>query len=163
MDVRSEDVNSIDSLILALYDSVSFKPRSEPDWKRFRTLFHPEARLIPPRSKKDSPSLPMDVDAFIEKVRTNFVSEDISNKGFSEFELARRTSAFGRVAQVFSIYESRFDGGSAPLNRGIYSLQLVNELGRWWVLTILWENENSLQPIPDEYLYGNRSVQESGR
>jgi len=163
MDVRSEDVNSIDSLILALYDSVSFKPRSEPDWKRFRTLFHPEARLVPPRSKKDSPSLPMAVDAFIEKVRANFVSEDISNKGFCEFELARRTSAFGRVAQVFSIYESRFDGGSAPLARGIYSLQLVNELGRWWVLTILWENENSLQPIPDEYLYGNRSVQEGVR
>jgi len=162
MDVRSEDVNSIDSLILALYDSVSFKPRSEPDWKRFRTLFHPEARLVPPRSKKDSPSLPMDVDAFIEKARTNFVSEDVSQKGFSEFELARRTSAFGRVAQVFSIYESRFDGGSAPLARGIYSLQLVNELGRWWVLTILWENETSLQPIPEEYLYGNRSVHEGG-
>lgn len=162
MDVRSDDVDSIDSLILALYDSVSFKPRNQPDWKRFRTLFHPEARLVPPRSKRDSPSLPMNVDAFIEKVRTNFVSEDVSKKGFSEFELARRTSAFGRVAQVFSIYESRFDGGSAPLARGIYSLQLVHEQERWWVLTILWENENSLQPIPAEYLYGNSATGESG-
>lgn len=161
MDARPDDVNSIDSLILALYDSVSFKPRSQPDWKRFRTLFHPDAYLVPPRSKKENPSLPMNVDAFIEKVRANFVSEDVANKGFSEFELARRTNAFGRVAQVFSIYESRFDGGSAPLARGIYSVQLVHEQGRWWVLTILWENETSLQPIPEEYLYGDNAVGES--
>lgn len=158
MDARSDDVSSIDSLILALYDAVSFKPRSQPDWNRFRTLFHPDARLVPPRAKRENPSRPLNVDAFIEKVSTNFVSEDVTRRGFSSFELARRTNAFGRLAQVFSIYESRFDGGSAPLARGIYSLQLVHEQNRWWVLTILWENENSLQPIPDEYLYGGQSA-----
>jgi hypothetical protein len=42
-----KDVESIDSIIEALYASISGEKGEERDWDRFRNLFIPEAKLIP--------------------------------------------------------------------------------------------------------------------
>src|ERR1700733_7030080 len=41
---RAEDVKSLDSILLAIYDVIS-GPAGDRDWKRFRSLFVPQARF----------------------------------------------------------------------------------------------------------------------
>ncbi len=41
------DVASVDAIVAALYDVISGPAGQARDWDRFRSLFHPSARLIP--------------------------------------------------------------------------------------------------------------------
>jgi hypothetical protein len=54
---------------------------------------------------------------------------------------------------VWSTYEARRALVDAvPFLRGINSIQLVREGGRWWVLNIGWEQEADAGPIPPAFL-----------
>ena len=51
--------------------------------------------------------------------------------------------------QIFSTYESRHDAKDAkPFARGINSFQLYYDGSRWWVVTILWQEETPENPLP---------------
>ena len=74
-------------------------------------------------------------------------------QGFFEREAARHTDAFGNIAQVFSSYESRHAKDDAkPFQRGINSIQLMNDGKRWWVVTVFWQGEDEKNPLPEKYL-----------
>ena len=45
--VDSSDVESPEAIVEALVASVSSKAGERPDWDRYRSLFLPEARLVP--------------------------------------------------------------------------------------------------------------------
>ena len=52
-----------------------------------------------------------------------------------------------------STYETYWsEEDAAPFMRGINSIQLLYKDGRWWVVTIFWDNESPENPIPAEYL-----------
>ena len=90
----------------------------------------------------------LDVDGFIARVEPYF-----EKNGFYEMEIARRTEQFGRLAQVWSTYESRHDPADPePYMRGINSIQLFNDGNRWWILNIYWQQESDEHPIPEKYL-----------
>jgi hypothetical protein len=72
-------------------------------------------------------------------------------KGFVERQVSRRVDRFGHMAQVFSTYETRLDGDTALLARGINGIQLFWDETRWWVVTIMWDAETPTQRIPTEY------------
>lgn len=151
--VNPSDVASQDSIVKSLYESVSFLPGRQPDYDRLRSLFHPEGRLIPSKGDKESSVAVLDVDAFITRSREHVVLSGMERKGFSETEIARRSQAFGNIIHVFSTYESRNTVNDAePMQRGINSIQLLKEQGRWWVLNILWDVERPGNPIPRPYL-----------
>lgn len=71
---------------------------------------------------------------------------------FTEKEIARKVNQFGNIAQVFTTYE--FEAATQPpmKQRGINSIELVKEQGRWWVMSISWEDESATLPIPQQYL-----------
>jgi hypothetical protein len=145
---KPSDVNSIDSIVKAVYAVIS-GPGGTRDWDRFRSLFFPGARLIPTGKGPDGSArarvaTPED---YIERSGQVFAKE-----AFYEREKARRTEQFGNIAHVFSTYESRHSPDAAPFQRGINSIQLFNDGKRWWVLTIVWDAERPDSPIPDEYL-----------
>lgn len=74
-------------------------------------------------------------------------------KDFNEKEISRMTEVFGRIAHAFSTYESRFsESDLKPFGRGLNSIQLLNDKGRWWVFTVFWADERAEGPIPAEYL-----------
>ncbi len=59
----------------------------------------------------------------------------------------------GQMAQVFSTYEASSGAdGSGPLGRGINSIQLWSDGRRWWVMSVLWDDERPGNAIPPEYL-----------
>ena len=53
--------------------------------------------------------------------------------------------------QVFSTYEThRTSADTLPLH-GINSIQLFNDGTRWWVVSVLWDNERPNKPLPAEF------------
>lgn len=154
MKVNPADAESIDSIISLSYELISGRAGEKRDWERMRTLFIPDARLIPTNRKlgarhgEGELPLVLDFEAYMGRVREYFETND-----FYEVEIARRTEQFDRIAHVFSTYESRNrrDEGR-PFMRGINSIQLFNDGRRWWIVTIFWQQEHADQPIPSQYL-----------
>ena len=147
------DVNSIDSIIAALYNVISGPAGKKRDWDRMRSLFVPGARLIPtgPRQAGSYGSRVMTVDEYIERASGLF-----EKAGFYETEAARVTERFGQIAHAFSTYESRHaTGDEKPFQRGINSIQLMNDGKRWWVVTIFWQGEDENNPLTEKYLKRN--------
>lgn len=150
---NQRDVESIDAIIAATYDVISGPAGKKRDWARERSLFYPGARLIPTatvpgKTDVDLAPLVLDVEGYIQRVEPLFARE-----GFYETEVARRTEQFGRIAQVWSTYESRHEPSEAkPFMRGINSLQLFNDGERWWILSIYWQHESKQHPLPEKYL-----------
>ena len=147
---KPDDVKSIDSIITALYDVISGDKGQERDWGRFRSLFVPGARLIPVAKPQDG-SAPtarvLEVEEFVK-----FAAESSKQQGFFENEIAHKVEQFGAIAHVFSTYESKHEKDGKPFDRGINSIQLMNDGTRWWVVTIYWDRESPATPIPAEYL-----------
>jgi hypothetical protein len=145
------DVASIDAIITAAYDGISGPAGKKRDWDRERSLYYPGARLIPTAKPGENDGLApkiLDVDGFIARVGPYFAEH-----GFYEKEIARRTEQFGQIAHVWSTYESRHNPDDPePFMRGINSIQLFHDGSRWWIVTIYWQQESSIDSIPAKYV-----------
>jgi hypothetical protein len=143
------DVASIDAIITAVYDCISGPAGEKRNWERERSLYYPGARLIPTGRPSTEPAPEMlDVEGFIARVES-FVTE----QGFYEKEIARRTEQFGQIAHAWSTYESRHDPSDPePFMRGINSIQLFNDGKRWWIVSIYWQHESAQHLLPEKYL-----------
>jgi hypothetical protein len=145
------DVESIDAIIAAAYEAISGPAGKKRDWERERSLYYPGARLIPTASPAEPHALApqiLDIEGFIARVEPYFAEH-----GFYETEIARRTEQFGRIAHVWSTYESRHNPDDPePFMRGINSIQLFHDGNRWWIVSIYWQQENAEHLIPQKYL-----------
>ena len=144
---KPEDVKSIDSILAALYNVIS-GPAGERDWNRFRSLFLPGATLTSAGKDRDGiiRVRPRTVEGYVSGAGGYF-----SQHGFFESPIVSRVQTFGNVAQVFCSYESRGAASEAPFARGINSIQLANDGKRWWIVSILWDEERSDNPLPKEF------------
>lgn len=147
-EAKAEDVQSTDAIVKALYDVISGPP-GERDWKRFHSLFIPEARMAVSGKRPDGSAMyrSFTPDQYQERAGAMFLKE-----GFFENSVHNVVEQFGQEAHVWSTYESRHEKGGQPFARGINSIQLVNDGKRWWVVSILWDSERPDNPIPDKYL-----------
>lgn len=142
------DVDSVEHIVAAAYDSIS-GPAGPRNWDRLRSLFYPDARLIPSRGDNSGKvgANTLSVEQYIERGKQYFDKE-----GFYEASVANRIEIWDHIAHVWSTYESRHATGEKPFARGINSFQLLYDGTRWWVLTIYWEGEEPGHPLPEKYL-----------
>jgi hypothetical protein len=158
-EANPSDVSSIDAIVTAAYDSISGPAGEKRNWDRERSLYYPGARLIPTArpmtsgewqvtsENKIAPQI-LDIEGFIARVEPFF-----KENGFYEKEIARRTEQFGQIAHVWSTYESRHNADDPePFMRGINSIQLFYDGSRWWIVTIYWQQESLVDPIPAKYV-----------
>ncbi len=143
---RPADVTTIDSVLTALYSTISGPVGQPRQWDRFLTLFHPNAHMVPTRcgpTRCVAPFLtPQEYQGRADSVLTTM--------GFREVELARRTDRFGAIAQAYSSYASYRAQESAPFSRGINSVQLFWDGTRWWIVSIIWDDERPGLSLPAE-------------
>jgi hypothetical protein len=141
---KPEDVKSIDSIMHAIYDTIS-GPVGDRDWSRFRSLFFPQARFTDTKKSAQGEITisTWSVDEFVHDAGAVFQKES-----FYESSIVNQVSSFGNIAQVFSSYESRHQPAEKPFQRGVNSVQLLNDGKRWWVLSILWDSERPDNPLP---------------
>ncbi len=145
-----EDVESIDAIIAALYDVISGPAGEKRDWDRFRSLFVPEAKLIPtgfPENGDRARARFSSVDAYIE-TSGPFLEE----RGFFESEIGRVTERFENIAHAFSTYDSRWTPEGDVFQRGINSIQLLWDGERWWISNIMWRGVGPEFEIPGKYM-----------
>lgn len=148
--IDSTKVLTLDRTIKTLYEVISAEKGEDRNWKQFKFLFYPEAKLIATGMNAD----------YEYKAKYLTPQQYIKNSeewlkinGFIEKEIHRKVNAFGNIAHVFSTYES-YHGkdDKEPFMRGINSIQLINDEDRWWIVNIFWAQETEEQPIPKAYL-----------
>lgn len=144
----SDDLAAIQAAVHEVYAIISGPQGAPRDWDRLRSLFVSGARMIPQRRVPAGPVKVMDIDAYIERVDAVF-----KTMSFHEIEIAARVEVFGDIAHVLSTYESRHNADDPdPFMRGVNSIQLLRDAGRWRLVSVLWDVENDENPIPPEYL-----------
>jgi hypothetical protein len=144
------DTSSPEAIIAALYDVISGPAGVERDWDRFRSLFAPDARLIPTGRRPDGQHV-MRIQTPEDYIDTS--GPLLEEHGFFEHEIARIEERFGNVVHVWSTYEARRSANDPePFMRGINSIQLFDDGERWWIITVMWDSERTENPIPERYL-----------
>lgn len=145
---RPEDVASPEAIVRAMYDTLS-GPAGERNWYRLRSLFVNGARVVPMAGRagagEGSPALSL--AEWIEQVTPYLADND-----FYEAEIMNHADRFGSIMQVFSTYETRRDPGETAFARGINSIQLLFHDGRWWIVSVIWDQESKENPIPGEFM-----------
>jgi len=146
---RPEDVNSIEGIVKASYETISGGVGVPRQWGRDRTLFSSSVRYIA-MSKDKTGAV---------KVRTSDYQEYLDEsddflvkQGFREVELGRKIERFGNVATVLSGYEGKLTSTGKVVTRGVNIFSLYYDGKRWWIQTMLWDEEGSGNPIPAELL-----------
>ena len=145
-----KDVESVDTIIKALYEVISGEKGEERDWDRFRNLFHESGTLRSVNQDKNGEvkMTVMTPDQYIQRAGPYLI-----NNGFFEREIGRRSENYRFITHIFSTYDSRnSEKDKKPFTRGINSIQLLNSNNRWYVISILWNGETKENPIPRKYL-----------
>lgn len=145
-----QKVKTLDSTVETLYAVISGDKGEKRDWHLFKYLFTDGAQLTPFQTDAHG------------KVHATYLSPDdyversgayLENRGFFEKEIHRVTETYGNLVQIFSTYESYHSSkDTEPFARGINSIQLMKDRGRWYVANITWQGETDEFPIPDKYL-----------
>jgi hypothetical protein len=151
------DVDTVDHLVASLYDVISGPAGKARDWDRFRSLFLPDGRLgvvVPEMpATKDAPARKGDAvfltpDMYVQRDDSYFKTH-----GFFERSIANRVEEFGNLIHVWSTYESRHaENDSQPFTRGINSIQIVQARGRFWIASVLFDDERPGLKLPEKYL-----------
>lgn len=137
---------SIDELIATLYGCLSGPSELERPWNRFRACFWPGARLMPVRAEISGRAADVfDVEGYISS-RAPFLEKN----DFFETEVGRRTWSFGAIAHTLSAYEAKRSPGGAAFLRGVNSMQFFHDRVRWWILSVVWDNEAAANPPPGD-------------
>jgi hypothetical protein len=153
---KPEDVSSPEAILAAVYSVISGPKGQTRDWDRMRSLFLPDARLIPVTTVSATPGSPashtdavfLTIDGYIARS-----SARMTTTGFFEHAIHNEMQQFGNISQIWSTYESRHNADDpAPFARGINSFQLLKDGDRYWVVNIFWDAESPAHPIPAKYL-----------
>ena len=152
---KPADVHSSEAIINAVYSVISGGKNQPRDWNRMRSLFIPDARLIPSITVPATPGHPAHTDAVTHTVNDYIALNNkymVSN-GFFERSIHNDVEQFGNIVQIWSTYESRHNANDPkPFARGINSFQLLKDGDRYWVVNILWDDETPGHLIPTKYL-----------
>ena len=146
-DQYTDDVRSIDAIVDAYYDVIS--GASTDPWQYDRDAFLHAPNAIITRVLEDGST---EIHSLAEEYIPYLLApkEDIY-----EVELGREVTQFGQIAQVWSAYELRTDTAVATGMRGVNSIQLHFDQGRWWITSWLTQNESEENPIPNNLLGKN--------
>jgi hypothetical protein len=144
------DDPALASLLATFYANVSGPAGAPRPLADESAIFHREARLM--RSGVGPDGRPwlrvMTLEEYAADTAPFFAAND-----FHEIEVARHVERFGNVAWVRSVYEARRHPDDPELlKRGVNSLQLYHDGERWWVVSVLWDNERPGVDVPREWL-----------
>jgi len=146
---KPEDVSTIEGIVKASYETISGGVGVPRQWGRDRTLFAPSVRYISLSKNK----------AGEVKVRTSDYQEYLDEsddflvkEGFTEIEWGHEIKRFGNVATVLSSYEGRVQSTGKVVTRGVNIFSLYFDGKRWWIQTMMWDEEGPGNPIPANLL-----------
>lgn len=140
----AKDVKSVDAIINAYYDVVSGSSMEPWEFERDKYIHSDNAVItrLDEHGKAESHTL-----------EAEYIPIGLSPKeDFYEKELKRIVSKYGNIAQVWSAFEIRTDPKTETDIRGLNSIQLHYENGRWWIDSWTCEMESEKSPVVTEFM-----------
>jgi hypothetical protein len=134
LDARAQA--QVDELMRLFYEVISFEEGGNPDWASMESLFSKHARIVR--------ITPEAID-YLDLAGFKSMSEELIDVGaftsFFEREIARRIDCYGDVIHIASAYETKISPQAADyIERGINSLQVIREDGRWRIASLCWDD-----------------------
>jgi hypothetical protein len=148
IEARTEDVSTIEGIVTASYETISGGVGVARQWGRDRTLFDPNSRSVAIRV--DAKKGAIKTESMTEQDFADRSDASLVKDGFTERELKHVIKRFGNVATVLSSYEGSASG--KVIERGVNIFQLYFDGKRWWILSMVWDEERPGNPIPKELL-----------
>lgn len=140
----AEDVTSIDAIITAYYDVVSGASTEPWEFERDKFIHAKNAVITRLDENGAAESHPLEAE---------YVPIGLSAKqDFYEKELKRVFSQFGNMAQVWTAFEIRIDPTVESDTRGLNSIQLHYENGRWYIDSWTCEMESDRSRLVTDFL-----------
>jgi len=143
---RLEDVSTIEGIVTASYEVISGGPGVPRQWGRDRTLFDPNSRSV--AIHVDTKTGSVKAESMTEQEFADRSDASVVKDGFTEREMKHVIKRFGNVATVLSSYEGSI--GGKVTERGVNIFQLYFDGKRWWILSMVWDEERPDNPIPAE-------------
>ena len=147
IEARADDVGTIEGIVTASYETISGGVGVARQWGRDRTLFDPNSRSVAVRV--DAKTGAVTTHGMTEQEYADEEDASIVKNGFTEHELKHVIKRYGNVATVLSSYEGGDDAGKSK-SRGVNIFQLYFDGKRWWILSMVWDEERPGNPIPPE-------------
>jgi hypothetical protein len=147
---RPEDVASIEAIVKASYETISGGVGVPRQWGRDESLFDPNVRFVAVERDPKSGAIVAMITTHQEFV--DEADESIVKEGFTERELGHKIERYGNVATVLSSYEGKNASTGKVVTRGVNIFQLYFDGKRWWILSMVWDQETQANPIPPELL-----------
>ena len=150
VDARPDDVSSIEAIVKASYETISGGAGVRRQWGRDESLFDPNVRFVAvERDPKSGAIVAMITthEEFVDGTDASLVKD-----GFTERELGQKIERYGNVATVLSSYEGKNASTGKVVTRGVNIFQLYFDGKRWWILSMVWDQETPANPIPPELL-----------
>ena len=147
------DYSTVEGIMSEIYASVTREPGEPFPWDRLRAVMLPEGIMLPQRAQTGGQSRIMNVDEFIAWIdgAWDSVIGTPNDQGFYERQTNLIVEEYGDIAHALTTYEKGTYEPRQINGRGLNSVQLVKRDGRWYVLSITWDEENTAGPLPERY------------
>jgi hypothetical protein len=150
VEARPDDVSSIEAIVKASYETISGGVGVPRQWGRDESLFDPNVRFVAVERDPKSGAIVAMITTHQEFVDGTDAS--LVKDGFTERELGQKVERYGNVATVLSSYEGKNASTGKVVTRGVNIFQLYFDGKRWWILSMVWDQETPANPIPPELL-----------
>jgi hypothetical protein len=145
---RPEDVSTIEAIVKTDYECISGGVGVARQWARDFSLYDPFARSFVP--SKDEKTGGLVIWHPTQQEYADEADAQLVRDGFSEHEVAHKIYKYGNVATVFSSYEGSLASTGKLYSRGVNIYQLYYTGNRWWISSLSWDAEKSINSIPPE-------------
>ena len=153
VEARPDDVSTIEGIVKASYETISGGVGVPRQWGRDESLFDPNVRFVAVERDPKSGAIVAMITTHQEFVDSTDAS--LVKEGFTERELGHKIERYGNVATVLSSYEGKNAATGKVATRGVNIFQLYYDGKRWWILSMVWDQETPSNPIPPDLLPKN--------
>lgn len=149
----SGDRLAIERTLDELYRAFCFDPHGEADWEAMAALFIDGAAFVAPFVEGQTPHA-VGADVFLADFKRYVASDAVRDSGLHERILHVRLDVFGQVAHAFVAFEGFAPGDGETRSRGLDSIQLLRDRGRWRVASFTTQYAAQDAPLPLRFVSG---------
>jgi len=147
----ANDVVAVRASVHELYRAFGFAPRGEPDWRAMSELFVDGAVFVAPFAAGQTPRAVQERE-FFEDFRRFVASDSVRESGLHERILTARIDLYGVVAHAYVSFEGFEPLTGRARTRGLDSIQLLLDRGRWRVVSFTTQYASPAAPLPERFV-----------
>ena len=141
---EADPTKTIDEIVKEGLGIISGKKGEARDWDRFRDLFAADAQFsVLVKSKEGKSQIRnFNLEEFVRSGKNFYINND-----FSEVEIKKIINEYNGIATVFQSYLVEVNGKK---EKGVNAYQLMHDGERWWIISLMWTNDQNGNPLPEE-------------